>query len=133
MKLLNIETPETRYFILQILLNVQEFTSIRLATQFKTKAYLDLRQTIPRILIELRLTKLNMTTHQISQMVLSSEFVLSPNVAKEFLPNVVVERLTFKFHNREVQATIIGPETGYPDCGFSCFPQCLQAIAGILP
>jgi hypothetical protein len=46
MKLLNIETPVTRNFISQILLNVQNFTSIRLATQVMTKASSDLRQTI---------------------------------------------------------------------------------------
>jgi hypothetical protein len=38
MKLLNIETPVTRNFIPQILLNVQTFTSIRLATQVMTNA-----------------------------------------------------------------------------------------------
>jgi hypothetical protein len=46
MKLLNIETPVTRNFTPQILLNVQDFTSIRLATQVMTKASSDLRQTI---------------------------------------------------------------------------------------
>jgi hypothetical protein len=45
MKLLNIETPVTRNFIPQILLNVayKTFTSIRLATQVMTKASSDLR------------------------------------------------------------------------------------------
>jgi hypothetical protein len=43
MKLLNIETSVTRNFIPQILLNVQDFTSIRLATQVMTKVSSDLR------------------------------------------------------------------------------------------
>jgi hypothetical protein len=46
MKWLNIETPVTRNFIPQILLHVQDFTSIRLATQVTTKASSDLRQSI---------------------------------------------------------------------------------------
>jgi hypothetical protein len=37
MKLLNIETPVIRNFIQQIVLNVQDFTSIRLATQVMTE------------------------------------------------------------------------------------------------
>jgi hypothetical protein len=46
MKLLNIDTPVTRNFITHILLNVQDFTCIRLATQLMTKATSDLREFI---------------------------------------------------------------------------------------
>jgi hypothetical protein len=46
MKLLNIETPVTRNFIPQILLNVQDFYFHKLAIQVMTKASSDLRQSI---------------------------------------------------------------------------------------
>jgi hypothetical protein len=49
-KLLNIKTTVTRNFIPQILLNVQDLTSIRLATQVMTKASSDLRQTLSHVL-----------------------------------------------------------------------------------
>jgi hypothetical protein len=58
MRLLNIETPVSRHFIPQILLNVKTFTSIRLATQVMTKASSDLTQSIisqslPAVTLEL--------------------------------------------------------------------------------
>jgi hypothetical protein len=43
------------------------------------------------------------------------------NRAEIILPKVVVEWLKLLLHNREVPGSNLGPETGYPDRGFSWF------------
>jgi hypothetical protein len=52
---------------------------------------------------------------------------------EENVPNVVAECLTFLPRIREVPGSYIGPEIGNTDWGFSCYPQFLQANAGIVP
>jgi hypothetical protein len=41
--------------------------------------------------------------------------------AKPSSPKVTVEFLTQLLPSREVPGSNLGPETGYPDAGFSCF------------
>jgi hypothetical protein len=50
-----------------------------------------------------------------------------------YKPNIMIEWLTLPLGIWEVLDSNLGPESGYPDCGFCGFSQYLQINAGIIP